>query len=146
MNDEELQAIRAREQVATPGPWGWFGNVDTAHLYLATRRWGRHFVMGFRRLGMQGAQPEFVTGRRWRRNLDGSVDFGAVGSGIEPAARLARYAVAPDATKRTDPSVYRGDITGFHNPDAEFIAHARQDVADLLDEVDRLRALLGGAQ
>lgn len=140
-----LDAIRARAEAATPGPWGWFGNVDNAHLYLATRRWGRHYVMGFRRLGMQGAQPEFVSGRTWRKNADGSVDFGTVGSGIVPGARLARYEVAPDATKRSDPRVYRGDITGFHNPDAEFIANARQDIADLLAEVDRLRALVGDA-
>lgn len=54
------------------------------------------------------------------------------------ARELAIFEVCPDATKRTDPRVYRADIVGVRHPDAEFIAHARQDVDDLLALVDEL--------
>ena len=36
---------RRRAGRATPGPWGWFGNVRARSIYLATQFWGRHFVM-----------------------------------------------------------------------------------------------------
>lgn len=61
------------------------------------------------------------------------------------ARTLAVFEVCPDATERNDQRVYRGDLVGIRNPDADFIAHARQDVDDLLAEVARLRALLGAA-
>lgn len=144
MTGIDLEAIRARAEAATPGPWGWFGNTAAHIAYLSSFRWGRQFVMGFKRWGMTGAQPTFVDGRSWADTDDG-LKF-APGAGIVPASELARYEVAPDATERSDPRVYRADLTGFRNPDATFIAAARQDVADLLAEVDRLRAALVNAE
>ncbi|HMJ02187.1 MAG TPA: hypothetical protein VK506_04545, partial [Conexibacter sp.] len=38
--------------------------------------------------------------------------------------------------------LYREDLVGIDSPDAEFIAHAREDVDELLAEVDRLRDAL----
>ncbi len=58
------------------------------------------------------------------------------------ARDLAVYEVCPTATTRSDPRVYRADIVGLRNPNAVFIAAARQDVDDLLAEIDRLSALL----
>lgn len=144
MTGIDLEAIRARADAATPGPWGWYGNTDTHDVYLATQKWGRHYVMEFERWGMQQAQPVFVEGRSWVADGD-SLKFHTSG-GMFPAAELARYEVAPDATDRKDPRVYRADLTGFRNPDATFIAAARQDIADLLAEVDRLRAALVNAE
>lgn len=141
MTDLDLDAIKARRDAATPGPWGWFGNTDVHSMQLATRHFGRLVVMSFRRWGMQSAQPTFATGRTWKTSPQSMFDFGHVGS-MELASRLARYEVSPDAPDRTHPSVYRADLNGIKHPDAEFIAHARQDVDDLIAEVERLRALV----
>ncbi|GIJ51294.1 hypothetical protein Val02_81800 [Virgisporangium aliadipatigenens] len=110
-------------------------------MYLATQRWGRQHVMGFARWGMSGAQPVFCNGRHWRPGDTGDVDFD-LGSWMAKASELPIFAVAPDATSREDERVYRADLAGIRNPDAEFIAHARADVDALLAEVDRLRAQL----
>jgi hypothetical protein len=130
-NQIDIEAIRARANAATFGPWGWYGNVDAKHFYLSTKHGGRQIVMGFRRFGFNGAQPEF----RHRRQ-DGDYFL------LTPASDLAIYEVAPKATHRNDVNwnVYRGDIIGFRSPDAEFIAHARQDVDDLLTVVAKLTA------
>ncbi|WBQ02991.1 hypothetical protein [Kribbella sp. CA-293567] len=48
------------------------------------------------------------------------------------ARNLAIFEVCPAATTRDDRRVYRADIIGVRHPDAEFIAHSRQDVDDLL--------------
>src|SRR5690606_27785976 len=68
---DRLDEIKARANAATPGPWGWFGNTDVKDLYLATKQWGRHYVMGFRRWGMQSAQPEFAHNRHEVTGADG---------------------------------------------------------------------------
>lgn len=58
------------------------------------------------------------------------------------AQTFAVYEVCRDATDRNDPRVYRADIADLSHPDAQFIAHAREDVRVLLAEVDRLRTAL----
>jgi len=147
-----LAAIRSREQAATPGPWAWFGNTDTHSIYLATRLWGRFTVMGFRRWG-DGARPMFATGRTWKRPPRSDLDFGpagrmapadlmfTAGGEMADADALPVYAVAPDAVSRKDPRVYRADLSGIRNPDAEFIAGAREDVPRLLAAVGRVLSL-----
>lgn len=57
------------------------------------------------------------------------------------ARELAVFEVCPEATERTDPRVYRADIIGVRHPDAEFIAHSRQDVDDLLAVIDAVEAV-----
>lgn len=52
------------------------------------------------------------------------------------ARKLVTFEVAPGATDRNDPRVYRADITGIRHPDAEFIAHSRQDLSRLLAAVE----------
>jgi hypothetical protein len=54
---------------------------------------------------------------------------------------LVVYEVAPDATHREDPRVYRADIVGIRHPDAEFIAHSRRDIASLLAALEAVLAL-----
>lgn len=143
----DIEKIRARAAAATPGPWRWFGNIKSGGPYLASRRWGQQYVMGFQRLGMSGAQPTFAYRegpdkshgtRHLRWEDDGAPRDVRIGSGKE----LAIYEVAPDATSPDDPRVYRHDVVGFRSPDAEFIAHSRADVDALLAEVDRLTGLL----
>jgi hypothetical protein len=143
--DVDLEAIRARAEAATPGPWQWFGNTDVRNIYLATKRWGRQFVMQFDRWGMNGAQPVFCAGRTWKPDPQSMRDFDYdfdLSIGMTKAQELPVYEVAPNATSRKDPAVYRADLSGIRHPDAVFIAAARQDVADLLALVDELRAEL----
>ena len=105
----------------TPGPWGWFGNQHG--VYLATPDRGRTYVMGFRRMGLQGAQPTF---------RDGGV--------MRPASELVRFSVGNGLAKgfsdgRADGSVYRYDISSIDHPDARLIAAA----PDLLEALKRAR-------
>ncbi|ALG07643.1 hypothetical protein [Kibdelosporangium phytohabitans] len=143
---DQLDEIKARAAAATPGPWMWEGNTDTRHISLATKYWGRWVVMGFRRWGMQGAQPMFAQGRKPGPIEDRKGDWGPFTNGepgtLADAEHLARYEVCPTATSRKDQRVYRADLTGIRNPDAEFIAHSRADVEWLLSEVERLRGQL----
>ncbi|MDQ0100474.1 hypothetical protein J2T10_000093 [Paenarthrobacter nicotinovorans] len=50
-----LEPIQNRLNAATPGPWHW---RNTSDVYLMGAR--TRVVMGFARMGMQGAQPQFV--------------------------------------------------------------------------------------
>lgn len=111
----------------TPGPWAWMGNGYAGQMYLATTHSGRRYVMGFRRWGPQGAQPEFQSDGRLVPAKD-LIQF-EVGDGT---------AVGMEAAK-ADPSVYRFDIDGIDHPDARLIAAAPDfaevapDAADLLE-------------
>jgi hypothetical protein len=117
----DLSSITDRLNKATPGPWFWSGNVDYHSIQLSARveGWGTCSLIQFRRSGMQGAEPVF---------MDDKVM-------MHRARDLAVYAVAKDAITRDDPRVYRGDIVGFRNPNADLIAHAPTDIAYLLGRV-----------
>lgn len=116
--------ITARLEAATPGQWFWSGNVDNHSIQLSAHvaGWGTCSIVQFRRSGMQGAEPYF---------MDDKVM-------MHRARDLAVYAVAKDALTRDDPRVYRGDIVGIRNPNAELIAHAHEDITFLLGRVNEL--------
>jgi hypothetical protein len=128
----DLDAIRARAAAADSGPWLWRGDTKYPGPRLVTRNSsrGEHTIMDFCRLGMQHAQPRF-------QRPDGLMDRA-------DTPGLAVYEVCPDAMRADDPRVYRHDIIGFRNGNAEFIAAARQDVDDLLAYIDELHAQMGG--
>lgn len=105
-------SIRARVAAATEGPWRWGGNIDQKEVYLSTVDRGRIFIMRFVRWGMHGAQPTF-------QNPDPD------GWGTVDAKDLA-------VLERS----YRGEIATIEHPDAQFIAHARQDIPALLAVAD----------
>ena len=95
----------------TPGPWAWFGNAGSNSLYLATTHSGRRYVMGFKRWGMRGAQPQFQPG----------------GRGLVDASELLEFAVGDRSVRgvkeaRGNGSVYRLDVTGIDCADAHLIA------------------------
>ncbi len=127
MSTPTITEIRERWKSASPGPWHWFGNVDTSRIWLG--RWanglGGTTVMDFVRWGMQGAQPRFIDDD-WMMNK---------------ASEMPVFEVAPTATHRADRRVYRADLIGVRHPDAEAIAAASADVAQLLDVVSRLEDL-----
>ena len=120
---DRIVEIEARACAATPGPWVWRGNVDTKQVYLATTHSGMVIVMDFVRWGMQGAAPAF------RNSMV-----------MEHTGDLVEYEVCPDAADRKDPRVYRGDFYRIRHPDAEFIAHAREDIDYLLARIRELEA------
>lgn len=139
---EQLDIIKARAATATPGPWAWFGNTGVQSVYLATQYWGRHYVMGFERWGMRGAMPRFFKGRQTDLNENG---IGRFDGGVPSTPKTDPiYEVAPLARDAKNPKVYREDIIGIRNPDADFIAHSRADIDYLIGEVDRLSGIVAG--
>ena len=132
MTDAELDEIEARAEKATPGPWGWFGNVRARSVYLATQFWGRHFVMQFARWGMNGAQPVF------RSPLPPDDSERAEG---RPAPAIMRtLSELVDADNGFLTADHNGEIVAVGHPDAVFIAAARTDVPRLVAEIRRLKA------
>ncbi|MGQ3040586.1 MAG: hypothetical protein ACT6TH_15135 [Brevundimonas sp.] len=98
------------EQAHTPGPWAWMGGPHG--LYLATTHSGRRYVMGFRRMGFNDAQPLFRERER-----------------MVPAADLVEFEVGDASVRgfeaaKTNDSVYRYDVVGIDNADARLIAAA----------------------
>lgn len=97
----------------TPGPWAWFGNANSNSLYLATTHSGRRYVMGFKRWGFSGAQPQFQPGDR----------------GLVDASQLLKFEVGDRdvvgvEAARKNGSVYRMDVKGIDCADARLIAAA----------------------
>ena len=123
-----IEEIAARLAAATPGPWMWRGQDYSPRLQGHHPRWGTVTVMDFVRSGMQWAQPRF-------RNDECYMDKGT---------EIPVYEVCRAATSRDDPRVYRRDIVGYRNPDAEFIAHAPDDIAYLLAELAAIREAFAG--
>lgn len=119
-----IKSIRERVDAATPGPWGWTGNLRTRWVELSTLHSGRLGVMRFERWGMSGAQPMFLDPDSRSRGI------GAVTT--VKASDVPIFEVCPDATSAADPRVYRQDILGLRHPDAAFIAAAARDVPALL--------------
>ncbi len=117
----DLEAIVKRAEAATPGPWQWFGNTKQFNCYLATIHGGRRFVLQFDRWGMSSAQPTFQVYSE-RNGL------------------MVKLAKLPEELGPKFEADHRRDFCGIAHPDAEFIAHARQDIDDLLAEVDRLQS------
>lgn len=159
----DLEPIEARLAASTGGRWHWAGNTDTGEPYLAT--WvpgaGRCQVLSI------GSEERSAVGRaadkvrsdareydlgdpdalveEWMHDPFGNTAsdprlWFMTGMMAAPARDLVVYEVAPEATSREDPAVYRADIVGIHHPDAEFIEHSRADVEALVAEVRELRA------
>jgi hypothetical protein len=192
----ELAAIRQREHQATPGPWGWRGNIDNGDPYLTSLghrdeakpdgtviRHRAGDVLGHIPVELTRADaillgignPDNLPEPKVSPDPPGTYDErydAAIEAAREAeiedylnddygqprtkdrlafctdwlytdARKLVTFQVAPDATDRADPRVYRADITGIRHPDAEFIEHSRQDLSRLLAAVDETLKLHG---
>lgn len=129
-----IESIKERADAATPGPWGWTGNLKLRWVELSTLHSGRLGVMRFDRWGMTGAQPVFLDTESRSRGM------GAVTT--VKASDVPIFEVCRDATSAADPRVYRQDILGLRHPDAAFIAHARQDIPLLIAVAEAARDLI----
>jgi hypothetical protein len=106
---------------ATPGPWRWHGQIGPHHeIGLRTVGNGILYVMGAKRLGMQGAEFTF-----WRRTPD--AHWGWNGD-METASEVAVREVP-----------YRTDIVDIANPNAQLIVAAVNALPALLDVVEAAR-------
>lgn len=131
LTPERIEEIEQRAKNATRGPWGWRGQPSHGgQIRLVTLHSGQEYVMAFGRLGMHGAQPRFqADGLMY--NASDLCTFQVGESGV----------VGMEAAK-ANKSVYRYDIDDILHPDAQLIAHAPTDIADLLAECRRLHAEL----
>jgi hypothetical protein len=160
---DRLAEIRARAAAATPGPWGWRGNID----YGCPSLRARHPKFGITDVltqvsvertaddpALQGIEDYDADTRaeiienylrdHWGEPIKEQHLAFVTDDMLVEARQLVEFEVAPNATTRKDPKVYRADIVGIRHPDAEFIAAARADIDWLIAEVDRLRETTGG--
>lgn len=171
MTTIDLDELEAKATAATGGPWHWAGNTDTGEPYLAT--WisgaGRCQVLSI------GSQDRSLESREAQQMRDDLIDCGydeaetevmvedwATDMHGQPrrdprlefmtdlmttrARDLAIFEVAPNATNRDDPRVYRADVVGIRHPDAEFMAAAHPAVVlALIAELREARVALRAA-
>ncbi|MDJ0337447.1 hypothetical protein [Cryobacterium sp. PH31-O1] len=165
----DLTAIRARADAAANGPWWWGGNVDNNSDVGLRGPGNGHGVIDVMRTSTEDIEED-AAGKEWDStdasdyiDRDGYIQWRTENPKshlcflredemfIEPARDLAIFEVArnqklPDDTPRGHPKVYRGDVVGVRNANAEFIAHARTDIPALLAEVTRLSSQDEGRQ
>lgn len=104
---DEIAEIKEIAEKIPHGPWGWFGGES--QFYLATKHSGRQYIMGFVRLGMNGAQPMFRNGHT-----------------MVEAHKVAQFEVGDHSivgfdAARKNGSVYRYDVRGFKNDVARWV-------------------------
>ncbi len=115
--------LRALVSEATVLPWRWHGQASPHHeIGLRTVGHGVLYVMGAKRLGMQGAEFTF-----WRRKPDEA--WGWNGE-METASKAAVREVP-----------YRNDIVDIDNPNAQLIVAAVNALPALLDIVEAARVI-----
>jgi len=132
----DLEAIEARVNAATPGPWRWDAAPCNQEISLVTSHSGGYYVMGFERYGMRDAAPTFQVYEKY----DGSV-----------TERKSEGMVRADKLCKSIPG--KEHHVGFDDyidhPDAILIAHAPEDIKALLalvkqqaGEIETLRSEL----
>lgn len=89
-------------------------------------------------------------GEPWDRHVTGGymlVDYRAIARyEVLDGRTVAEHEAAGGTINGEVRHLYREDIVGLDNPEAEFIAHAREDVDWLLSEVDRLEKIEAAAR
>lgn len=170
MADDIVARALAALEGTIPGPWFWHGNTDhNGDVGLCGRIPGLGVVDVLRTC--QERRTEESLGKEWDQDADladyisredyiadrmdgnphrylafGREDAAFVEFGRDHAIyEVARNQGLPDDTPRDHPKVYRADVVGVRNANAQFIADARTLVPGLLAEIERLRGALGDA-
>ncbi len=144
----DLNAIQERADRATPGPWSWRGNNDEDPRLEGGRR---HSVLAVIRRERQAADPETKSYEDYVRDwetpyvdADGDTKYRPL-TEEEVAEHVKKDWLqdpwgGPQYDNRlafrdhgTNIMQYARDIAGLNHPDAEFVAHAREDVPALLE-------------
>lgn len=131
LSDARLAEIQAALDAIPAPPWHWIGDTKHQGPMLATKHSGWIYVMGFKRLGMRGAQPTFPV-----RGDDGYLLIKPCREIEERDSAAAKDVAIPRAPY--DPDTVRG----IDNPVALWLEHSAQYAKELLGEVDRLKAEL----
>lgn len=121
-----LNEIRAREQAATPGPWEW-------------KIW-----VGFKVIDDEGEEQELCTDVYLHNNEKVAMSFMKYGIAGAPAFPSKRH-IMERADKFFDKSTREQApvaLNYINHPNADFIAHAREDIPWLLGEVEHLTHML----
>ena len=127
MTDSDIEAIEARADKATPGPWYWREGKHTEDTKTSDAG-GLHT-----RTPLSGYTPE---GKRFQND---NVAFPAAKVGGDPYW-LERFR---SATKQGKPTLTLALEVFARDNDKEFIAQAREDIPALVQEVQRLRGRVG---
>jgi len=131
MTKGRREEIRKRCDAATPGPWVWDVHSHNKIVYLRTDHSGYFYVMGFQRWGMGSAAPTFQVYEKYQGPV------GERGSkGMFRADKLTKSLPGKEHNVGYDDYL--------DHPDAEFIAHSRQDVLALLDALEEMEENLQG--
>jgi hypothetical protein len=154
--ETDVDALREALAAATPGPWRWAGNTDTGEPRL-TGRGCDVLAIGYEPRSTTGRDADEV--RSYARESgvdeDEAVDMWANDQYGEPikeprlwfytdhlavdAREHAVYEVAPEATSREDPRVYRADLVDLRHPDARLIVAAVNALPALLADLNAAR-------
>ena len=113
----DIKAIKERCDKATQGPWIWDIRKNDKHVMLRSTVGLRNIVMDFIRWGTQSATPRFIV------------------DGIMKVAALFAKSI-PGCEHHTGFDDY------IDHPDADFIAHSRTDVENMVADIESLQAQL----
>lgn len=152
MSEELIAECERLLGAATPGPWRWYGNMDYSDpRLLGAGPCGGTDILSdipidrkpddprirdlddqFDSDQVESMREEFLTDEMGEPRTDERMAFTV--DGVKREARgMVIYEVAPNATERNDPKVYRADIVGIRHPDAELIAAAPSLIRQLCD-------------
>lgn len=157
MTPEELEAIKARAEAATPGEWAWRGYADGSIELRALHSMGKRIVTTTRsepcvvELASDDIFGDWVLTTdacdgckaEAAKTRDPFVDYRcSKPENLDTIWLAGDHVIEPSNNWAVREVPYRTDVVRVEHPDAAFIAHARTDVPALVAEVERLRTLL----
>jgi len=125
---EDLAGILERAAAATPGPWIWRGNTKGKRLQLLAVLPGAPFIMGFE----IKEEPTEYEGEKFTDRSIAMTLRDPAGPSEEGDRKLwESSAVMKDHTEFVEPD-HNSEFCKINQADAQFIAHSRKDVEQLL--------------
>jgi hypothetical protein len=155
----DIEAIKARAEAATRGPWGWRGQDDGSIELRALHSGGLRIISTARAAPCMvelQSEDEYTPGD-WVLTADACDGCKAEAAktqdpwlnyrcskpvNLDTIWLRGEHFIEPSNKWAVRERPYRNDVERVDHPDAEFVAHAREDIPALIAEVERLRALL----